>query len=121
VPKNRPQANGPVVVALASDGPADAQFSRIRRFLRQGRRASVGAAVAQARTHEQRPDSGGLVLTDLKMPGMGGVELLEKVRAQHEDTIMVVMTAFGAVDTEYQSAPKSNVEAVEGASKPKGD
>jgi DNA-binding NtrC family response regulator len=51
---------------------------------------------ALGKFEESQPD---LVLTDLKMPGMGGVELLEKVKTLDEDIVVVVMTAFGAVDS----------------------
>jgi DNA-binding NtrC family response regulator len=40
-----------------------------------------------------------VILTDLKMPGMDGIELMQKVRASDPDAAVVVMTAFGAVDT----------------------
>ncbi len=40
-----------------------------------------------------------LVLTDLKMPGMDGIEFMGKVRATDRDVGVIVMTAFGAVDT----------------------
>jgi two-component system, NtrC family, response regulator AtoC len=40
-----------------------------------------------------------LVLTDLKMPGMDGIELLTKIHEHDADTAVVVMTAFGAVET----------------------
>jgi two-component system response regulator HydG len=40
-----------------------------------------------------------LVLTDLKMPGMDGVELLAKVLEQAPGVPVVFMTAFGAVDS----------------------
>lgn len=40
-----------------------------------------------------------VVLTDLKMPGMDGVELMSKVHAQDPEIGVVIMTAFGAVDT----------------------
>ncbi len=40
-----------------------------------------------------------LVLTDLKMPGMDGVELMNKLRQSSPQLPVVVMTAFGAVET----------------------
>src|SRR6185369_5972982 len=40
-----------------------------------------------------------LVLTDLKMPGMDGIQLLGKVHEHDPDVPVVVMTAFGAVET----------------------
>jgi len=40
-----------------------------------------------------------MVLTDLKMPGMDGIELLRKIREQDPDIAVLVMTAFGAVET----------------------
>lgn len=49
---------------------------------------------------EFEPD---LVLTDLKMPGMDGVEFLTKVRERCPGLPVVVMTAFGAVDTAVQA------------------
>jgi DNA-binding NtrC family response regulator len=40
-----------------------------------------------------------LVVTDLKMPGLDGIELLHKVQERDPECVVVVMTAFGAVDT----------------------
>ena len=40
-----------------------------------------------------------LVLADIKMPGMDGLELLELVKRHNPEQIIVMMTAFGAVDT----------------------
>src|SRR5437879_10519335 len=40
-----------------------------------------------------------LVLTDLKMPGMDGIELMRKSRERDPECAAVVMTAYGAVDT----------------------
>jgi DNA-binding NtrC family response regulator len=44
----------------------------------------------------RRPD---VVITDLKMPGMTGLELLERVRELDDDLPVVLMTAYGAVET----------------------
>jgi len=39
-----------------------------------------------------------VVLTDLKMPGMTGLELLEEVRQRWPDTQVVLMTGYGTVE-----------------------
>lgn len=39
-----------------------------------------------------------LVVTDLKMPRVGGVELLERIKSRWPDTAVVLITAFGTVD-----------------------
>jgi DNA-binding NtrC family response regulator len=40
-----------------------------------------------------------LVLTDFNMPGMDGVELMTKLKEQNAELPVVLMTAFGAVET----------------------
>lgn len=40
-----------------------------------------------------------VVLTDLKMPGMDGIELCKRVVANRPDIPVVVMTAFGSMET----------------------
>ncbi|HLV19450.1 MAG TPA: sigma-54 dependent transcriptional regulator [Polyangiaceae bacterium] len=51
---------------------------------------------AMARLNDFCPD---LVLTDLKMPGMDGLELGRKLREMLPEVPIVLMTAFGAVET----------------------
>ncbi|HOO46400.1 MAG TPA: sigma-54 dependent transcriptional regulator [Deltaproteobacteria bacterium] len=40
-----------------------------------------------------------LMLTDLKLPGMDGIELLKKVKATNPTTLVIVMTGYASVDT----------------------
>jgi two-component system response regulator FlrC len=40
-----------------------------------------------------------LLVTDLKMPRLGGMELLRKVRAEQPEVEVIVLTAHGTVDT----------------------
>jgi DNA-binding NtrC family response regulator len=44
-----------------------------------------------------------ILLLDLKLPGGGGLSLLEDIRAQHPQTIVVIMTAFATVDSAVES------------------
>jgi two-component system nitrogen regulation response regulator NtrX len=63
-----------------------------------GYRTSVAADAesALARVAEEPPD---LVLLDVNLPGMGGLEALEKIRARGEDPPVVVMSGQGTVDS----------------------
>jgi two-component system, NtrC family, response regulator AtoC len=40
-----------------------------------------------------------LMLTDLKLPGMDGIELLKRVKTSNPTTIAIVMTGYASVDT----------------------
>ncbi len=44
-----------------------------------------------------------LVLTDLKMPGIDGIELLNRLRAQDADVPVIVLTAHGTVQTAVEA------------------
>jgi len=45
-----------------------------------------------------RQDESDLVLTDLKMPGMGGMELLKQIKSESPETVVVMMTAFSTIE-----------------------
>ena len=44
-----------------------------------------------------------LVLTDINMPGMDGLELIRKIRKQDEQIPVIIMTAYGSLDNAIQS------------------
>jgi len=44
-----------------------------------------------------------LIISDIKMPGLTGLELLSRVRERNRDTIFILMTAFGTVESAVQA------------------
>ena len=44
-----------------------------------------------------------LVISDVKMPGMGGLELLAALRERSRDTLFILMTAFGTVENAVEA------------------
>ncbi|MBL8681159.1 MAG: sigma-54-dependent Fis family transcriptional regulator [Myxococcales bacterium] len=47
-----------------------------------------------------------LILTDLKMPGLDGIGLLDEVRTASPTSVVVVMTAFGTIDSAVEAIKK---------------
>jgi DNA-binding NtrC family response regulator len=44
-----------------------------------------------------------LLITDLRMPGQGGIELLETVRQKHEQLPIIVITAYGTIESAVEA------------------
>ena len=40
-----------------------------------------------------------LLFVDIKMPGMDGIELLEKVKTEYPDTMVIIITAYGSIES----------------------
>jgi two-component system response regulator AtoC len=90
---------GSVLVVDDEDG--------IRSFLaesleREGHEVSRAENGAEALTLA-REQSFDLVITDLRMPVLGGMELVRTLRAEQPDVEIVVLTAFGDVSTAVEA------------------
>ena len=59
-------------------------------------RSAADGFKALGRVDAWGPD---VLITDLKMPGMSGVELMHKLREKVPDVSVVVMTAYGSIET----------------------
>ncbi len=55
---------------------------------------------ALARIDELQPK---LVITDLRMPGAGGMDLLRHIRDDHKETTVIIITAFATVETAVEA------------------
>ena len=73
---------------------------KLRRILELQLLDSGYDVVKAATAEEALPliDRSDLILTDLKLPGMTGIEMLQLVRRQDSHVPVIVMTAFGTVE-----------------------
>lgn len=47
-----------------------------------------------------------LVIADLKMPGLDGIELLDAIRRMDEDIPVIIITAYGTVESALETLQK---------------
>jgi CheY-like chemotaxis protein len=57
------------------------------------------AAIALQRADELRGVNLVLILSDINMPGMSGLEMLPVVRERRPDVPVIMITAYGDIDT----------------------
>lgn len=75
---------------------------QFRRELRAGyfqMEFALSATAALARAVDIGPPTLILILSDINMPGMSGLEMLSKVRAQRPDVPVIMVTAYGDAET----------------------
>jgi DNA-binding NtrC family response regulator len=65
--------------------------------------ATLSAGDAESGLKLLRENTVNLVVTDLKLPGMDGLEFLHTVKRQNAALPVVVMTAFGSVETAVEA------------------
>jgi DNA-binding NtrC family response regulator len=91
----------PAHIAIVEDDVA--QSRQLRRILElEGFCASAHESplAALVAWEQKLPD---LILSDLRMPGMDGIELAERISTSHPHLPVILMTAFGSVDTAKQA------------------
>src|SRR5580700_11142305 len=67
---------------------------------------TAGYEVEQAGTAEgalKLTDRADVIITDLRLPGISGLELLQQLRGQDLRTPVIVMTAFGSIETAVEA------------------
>ncbi|MBK8251641.1 MAG: sigma-54-dependent Fis family transcriptional regulator [Polyangiaceae bacterium] len=108
-----PEAAAPdaPTVLVVDDEPSNvASLEKI--FQREGMRVltaeSAKTALDLARAHRVH-----VVLTDLMMPGVSGIELLRAIKQASPDTEVVMMTAYGTVETAVMAMREGAYDFVE--------
>jgi CheY-like chemotaxis protein len=103
-----------VYILVVDDEPdVEALFrQQFRRDLRSGRfemEFVLSADAALARAAELRDPSLILILSDVNMPGMSGLEMLPKVRAERPDVPVIMITAYGDTETRRKAIERGAV------------
>ncbi len=98
---SNPAAELPIHVLVVDDQEVIRELcSEIGESL--GYRVSVAASGDEALEVMER-EHVDVLMADLKMPGMSGMELLEKIKGRSGQTEVLIMTAFGSVPSAVQA------------------
>lgn len=54
-----------------------------------------------------------VILSDMRMPGLSGLEVLRQLREQHVDSVFMIMTGFGTMDTAIEAMQLGAVDFVQ--------
>jgi DNA-binding NtrC family response regulator len=104
--------NGAEITVLVVDDEAGNVTSLEKIFQRDGMRAftadNARSALEIVRRHRVQ-----VVLSDLMMPGTSGLELLRALKEISPDTEVVLMTAYGTVETAVQAMREGAYDFVE--------
>ena len=100
------------MLILVVDDEADVEVlfrQQFRRDLRASRYAmefAQSATMALQRISEAGDRSLILILSDINMPGISGLELLPKAKAMRPDVPIIMITAYGDAETKRQALEK---------------
>ncbi len=73
----------------------------------------VGAATGQEGLALVERDAPDLVLLDVKMPGMDGLEVLDRLRAMNETLPVIVVSGHGTISTAVEATKKGAFDFIE--------
>jgi CheY-like chemotaxis protein len=93
-----------VYILVVDDEPDVETLFRqqFRRDIKSGRflmEFAPSAPAALARAADVADPSLALILSDINMPGMSGLEMLPRVRAERPDVPVIMITAYGDAET----------------------
>jgi CheY-like chemotaxis protein len=96
-----------LILVVDDESDVEALFrQQFRRDLRAGRFVMEFAQSAPVALHRITDASGAsliLILSDINMPGMSGLELLPKARVLRPDVPVIMITAYGDAETKRKA------------------
>jgi CheY-like chemotaxis protein len=105
----------PLILVVDDERDVEVLFrQQFRRDLRSDRftmEFALSAPIALQRITDAGDRSLILILSDINMPGMSGLELLPKARALRPDVPIIMITAYGDSETE-RKALENGAEAL---------
>jgi len=102
---------GPMARVLVVEDEAVMQSLLEKALTRWGHEVRLAASAEEALA-AFAPRSYDLVITDLRMPGASGLDLLDLVRERDPDTPVVIMTAYGSVDTAVEAVKRGAADFI---------
>jgi CheY-like chemotaxis protein len=63
----------------------------------------ISESARALRKSQRHQANAGLILSDINMPGMSGLELLPKARAARPDVPIIMITAYGDAETKRKA------------------
>jgi two-component system NtrC family response regulator len=98
----------PFRILVVDDEPA--QLELVGGFLRKHGFEVAQAAGGQAAVARFKQEPFDLLLTDQRMPDLSGLEVLEAVRATTPETAVVIMTAYGTIESAVSAVKAGAVD-----------
>ncbi|MBK5281716.1 MAG: sigma-54-dependent Fis family transcriptional regulator [Nitrospiraceae bacterium] len=92
----------PTVNILVVDDEVNIRGALVTMLEKKGHQVR-GVATAEEGLEHLETTPAELVITDLRMPGIGGMEFLRRLKDTWPDTEVVVMTAYGSIDTAVEA------------------
>jgi len=97
---NRSQTDAPVILLVDDERPV---LNSLRRTLTQDGYLLLDAQDGESALKILRNRDVDLIVADQRMPGMSGVELLQRVRREHPEVLTIMLTAYSDMDVALQA------------------